>query len=83
MKELHLTDAVQIRITIQHLVQSGLVDDDKAVAVKEQLALEKAANDGNGDALYEMGRRFQAKVLRDIMRRMYAMNFKMVRITGG
>ena len=62
---LDLTDAVQIRITIQHLVQSGLVDDDKAAAVKEQLAVEKAANDGNGDALYEMGRQFQAKVLRD------------------
>ena len=63
--ELHLTDAVQIRITIQHLVQSGLVDDDKAAAVKEQFALEKAANEGDGDALYEMGRQFQAKVLRD------------------
>ena len=63
--ELHLTDAVQIRITIQHLVQSGLVDDDKAAAVKEQLALEKAANEGDGNALYEMGRQFQAKVLRD------------------
>ena len=63
--ELHLTDAVQIRITIQHLVQSGLVDDDKAAAVKEQLALEKAANEGDGNALYEMGRQFQAKVLRE------------------
>ena len=62
---LDLTDAVQIRITIQHLVQSGLVDDDKAAAVKEQFALEKAANEGDGNALYEMGRQFQAKVLRD------------------
>ena len=64
--ELDLTDATQIRITIRHLVQqSGLVDDDKAAAVKEQLAVEKAANEGDGDALYEMGRQFQAKVLRD------------------
>ena len=63
--KLHLRDATQIRITIQHLVQSGLVDDDKAAAVKQQLAVEKAANEGDGDALYEMGRQFQAKVLRD------------------
>ena len=63
--ELHLTDAVQIRITIQHLVQSGLVDDDKAAAVKEQLALEKAANEGDGDALYEMGRKHKAKIFKE------------------
>mgnify|MGYP001400778824 CR=1 FL=1 len=56
--ELHLIDAAQNRITIQHLVQSGLVDDDKAEAVKEFFALEKAINKGDGDAMYEMGRRY-------------------------
>jgi len=57
--ELHLIDAAQIRITIQHLVQSGLVDDDQAAAVKEFFALEKAINEGDGDAMYEMGRRYR------------------------
>ena len=61
---LDLKDATQIQITIQHLVQSGLVDDDKAAAVKEQLALEKAANEGDGDALYEMGRKHKAKIFK-------------------
>ena len=62
---LDLTDAVQIRITIQQLVQSGLVDDDKATAVKNQLAVEKAANEGDGDALYEMGRKHKAKIFKE------------------
>ena len=57
--ELHLIDAAQNRITIQHLVQSGLVDDDRAEAVKEFFALEKAINEGDGDAMYEMGRRYR------------------------
>ncbi len=62
---LDLTDATQIGITIRQLVQSGLVDDDKAAAVKEQLALEKAANEGDGDALYEMGRKQKAKIFKE------------------
>ena len=49
------TEAAQVRNTIEHLVKSGAVDDDKAEAVKKRLAAEKAANEGDANAIWEMG----------------------------
>lgn len=56
-----LTEATQVRNTIEHLVKSGAVEDEKAEAVKEQLATEKAANEGDGEAIYKMGRQLYDK----------------------
>ena len=76
---LDLTDALQIRITIQHLVQSGLVDDDKAVAVKEELALEKAAKTKVMETpCTKWGDSSKPKSILG-----YMSNFQMIRITGG
>ena len=45
-----------MRNTIEHIVKSGAVDDNKAEAVKERLATEKAANEGDVNyAIWEMG----------------------------
>ena len=52
---LKLTEATQVRNTIEHLVKSGAVEDDKAEAVKKRLAAEKAANEGDANAIWEMG----------------------------
>ena len=52
---LKLTEAAQVRNTIEHLVKSGAVEDEKAEAVKKRLATEKAANEGDVNAIWEMG----------------------------
>ena len=52
---LKLTEAVQVRNAIEHLVKSGTVEDEKAEAVKKRLATEKAANEGDVNAIWEMG----------------------------
>ena len=52
-----------MRNTIEHIVKSGAVDDNKAEAVKERLATEKAANEGDVNAIWEMGDELYNKAL--------------------
>ena len=60
---LKLTEAKHVRNTIEHLVKSGAVEDDKAEAVKEWLATEKAANEGDVNAIWEVGRQLYNKAV--------------------
>ena len=57
-----LVSSPQVRNTLEHLVQSGVIDGDKAVAWKAKLEheqhvkeLQAKANEGDADAMYELG----------------------------
>ena len=62
-----LVSSPQVRNTLEHLVQSGVIDGDKAVAWKAKLEHEEnvkelraQANEGDADAMFELGFLYKA-----------------------